>query len=238
MSYPPRPMSDAQLAGLISLLSLPVVVSLMDLDFDAPAGLPSALSLALSFVHLLTLPAAAWAICYRKPRGFRSQTEQLFARFGISRARFATRYFLSRGALLFFFGYGLSVACVVLNYRVLEAMVYRELLVLLPVVLVWSYLTLAFFLAVRSWLHKLGLWLALLAYPLILKMSVPLGAARQLDPVAWTPPTRLLVSPLYHVAHLLGAFLGRADFPAGFSLAALAASLCLFFAVFLVRVPR
>jgi hypothetical protein len=238
LKYPGPQRRDSTLALLFGGLSLPFVGSLVDMNNDAPQGLPSALSLALLFVFLVPLPLLAWLLAFRSSRGFR-EPEQLFAaRFGENRVRFVMFALLRQIRTLFFLGWGLCAVCFTLHYGEAATDALREMMLMTPVVLAWASFVAVFFQAIRSWGHKLGLVLVALFYPFFVAGSVPFGPPANMGS-AWTHPrAEHLLSPFFHLAYLLGAFVEQLPFPGWVSLLSLAAYALLSLALLLVRVPR
>ncbi len=238
MSYPPKPVPKSLIAGLIGLASLPVLSSLIELGDETPPGLPSPLGLSLLFTHLFTLPAIAWALAYRTRRGFFSQREVQLARFGKSRVRFALVGLGHQALITAIIGYASSAVCLALSKHETASVLYRELGLILPVVLVWTLFLVTACHALRSYGHKLGMWIALVVYPFFLSSSVPLSAGKRARELVDEGYFEVLVSPLFHVAHLLGAFVEHHPFPAWMSLAALFGYAIVLLPLVLVRVPR
>jgi hypothetical protein len=238
MSYPGRPMSAGQVALLMGLVSLPIVGSLIDLKHDQPSDLPSALSLGLMFVHGVTLPITSFWFAYRAERGFGSHKEMRMIRFGTDRRWLAWRGVVKQCLVLFVLGYLLSALCIVLAYEHPGAAVARELSLVAPVTLVWCLGQTALWQAVRSWAHRLGLWGAAILYPFAFAASVPLGPLTADGIPFRTTPTELLVSPFFHLAHLLGLYAQELPVTALFSWFVLGAHIFVGLGLVLVRVPR
>jgi hypothetical protein len=238
MKYPGPPLSDSSLALLFAVLSLPFVSSLIDMKHDAPEGLPSALSLALLFVFMITVPLLAWLLSFRSRRGFREPQQLLAARFGENRVRFVMVALLRQITTLFLLGWGLSITCITLHYEVVSSLALLEMGLLLPVALAWASFVAIFFQAIRSWGHKLGLILVGLLYPIFVSGSVPFGPLSNLGSGWDHPRAAHLLSPFFHLAHLLGAFVELLPFPGWISLFTLVTYCLLGLALLLIRVPR
>ncbi len=238
MKYVSARPSNLRSSLLMGALSLPILIELLHLGSDIPQGLPSALGLALLFVHLVPLPFLAWLFAYRGERGFHSQRQLHRARYGANRMRFALGSIVQSSVLLSAVGYLLAGLSIGYNFKQNEGIIYRELALIAPVVICWSVFLVLFFQTLRSWLHKVGLWLALLFYPFALALALPLGPGGKFMGTWLTHSSQLLASPLFHVAHLLGAFVHHHPFPAWMSLLVLGGYSLGLTGLLLARVPR
>ena len=238
MTYSFRRASHRRSALFAALIALPFLIALIDLKDQPISGAPSALSLALLFIHMLSLPTLSWLYAYRYERGFTLPNELMLARFGRNRAQLVLRSLTNEWLLTFMLGYGLSALCVALNYNELNAQATSELRLILPVTLVWT-ATLTFtFHMVRAWAHQIGLWLMALLYALTLSVTVPLGPVSQLERTLGITNFSYLVSPLYHLAHLLGALQEQVPCPGWVSFIAIGAYGAAALSLFLLKIPR
>jgi len=188
------------------------------------------------FAFFVTAPCLAWLYTWQAQREI--EGSQIWVRFGVNRRKLLLGMLAQQAWTLMVVLFGLTSVCCLVYFDGWDKKVGKELALLLPVCVSWAVFLLLSLRAIARWTKKWGLWIAAVGFPFAMLKAFSYGYGLDAVEPGGAAPFHLVLSPFFHVAHLLGAFPEPPPMAGwvSFALLYLASALSLLLAV--VRSPR